>query len=95
MRSERSKAGIRGNHERWHVRRGIIDPGYPPFARKNRKAMYRSQLANHKKNRTAIANGSPTDLKAIINHRTKPDHTIPNLTVPRVRGGCACSTSLA
>lgn len=81
-RSERSKAGIRGNHERWHVRRGIIDPDCP-LCQEESQSDVRESACEPQKTRTAIANGSQTDRKAIANHRTKPDHTIPNRTVPR------------
>jgi len=71
-REELREAGARGNHERWHVRRGVVDPSCPYCQ------------AESAENGGAIASpsggesGPESEPNRVLSHRTVPNRTVPN-----------------
>lgn len=85
QRTAYSEAGLRGNHERWHVRRGIQDPNCPLCQEQSPSQSGGESGGDRDQNREEIAN-----------HRTKPqpqpNRTVPNLTVLRDKVDANAST---
>lgn len=73
-RQTQSEAGARGNHERWHVRRGVFDPDCPYCQEERRKQKESDSLSNRPPTR------KPSGANRVLSHRTVPNHTEPNTT---------------
>lgn len=89
QRTAYSEAGLRGNHERWHVRRGIQDPNCP-LCQQGSPSQSPPESGGESRGDRDQNRGE------IANHRTKPqpqpNRTVPNLTVPRDKVDANAST---
>lgn len=74
-REEARKAGAKGNHERWHVQRGIVDPDCPFCAES--EGVSKPDSGGDKRTQSGGESGSDSGSDRVLSHRTLPYPTIP------------------
>src|SRR5690606_20278603 len=72
-RAEAREAGARGNHERWHVRRGISDPSCPYCQEES--AQNKGAIGTRSGGDSGGDSGTDSESNRVLSHRTL---TVPN-----------------
>lgn len=70
-REEAREAGAKGNHERWHVQRGIVDPDCPFCAESQGDSVPESGGESHTRS------GGDSGGDRVLSHPTLPNPTLP------------------
>jgi len=77
-REEAREAGARGNHERWHVQRGIVDPTCPYCQEASAQD---GQVIGSPSGGESGGDSQPeSEPNRVLSHRTVPNRTVPNST---------------
>jgi len=78
-REEAREAGARGNHERWHVQRGIVDPTCPYCQEASAQD---GQVIWSPSGGESGGDSQPeSEPNRVLSHRTVPNLTVPNQTI--------------